>query len=170
MVPPVLVYVIQLLVFVVGYVIPLFPGMMLGLCLLHGHLIALDKCPGVRSIGIGETLHRVIGKAVCMATRLDATLACGSDQLCAGLRAGIKGAIHAMHELLEIHQDQPTGWGVLLVDAANAYNSLNCAAMLLHAQVLWPHCARFLFNTYKGWSVLVLKGSTTLLYSKEGVT
>jgi len=34
MVPAVLVYVIQLLVFVVGYVILLFPGMMLGLCLL----------------------------------------------------------------------------------------------------------------------------------------
>jgi len=36
--------------------------------------------------------------------------------------------------------------------------------------VLLPHCACFLFNTYKGWSVLVLKGSTTFLYSKEGVT
>jgi len=42
--------------------------------------------------------------------------------------------------------------------------------MLLHAQVLWPRCTHFLFNTYKGWSVLVLKGSATLLYSKEGVT
>ena len=29
-------------------------------------------------------------------------------------------------------------WGVLVVDAANAFNSLNCAAMLLHAHVLWP--------------------------------
>jgi len=28
----------------------------------------------------------------------------------------------------------------------------------------------FLFNIYKGWSVLVLKGPTTLLYSKEGIT
>ena len=59
---------------------------------------------------------------------------------------------------------------MLLVDAANAFNSLNRAAMLLHANVLWPRCARFLFNTYRGWSVLVLKGSSTFLYSKEGVT
>ena len=95
--------------------------------LLASRLFALDKCPGVRPIGIGETLRRVIGKAICMATRLDATLVCGSDQLCAGLRVGIEGAIYAMHELFETHQDQSTGWGVLLVDAANAFNSLNCA-------------------------------------------
>ena len=47
---------------------------------------------------------------------------------------------------------------MLLVDAANAFNSLNRAAMLLHAHVLWLRCARFLFNIYREWSVLVLKG------------
>ena len=138
--------------------------------LVASHLIALDKCPGVRPIGIGETLRRVIGKAVCMATRLDAALVCGSDQLCAGLQMGIEGAIHGMNEMFSTHQDQDSGWGVLLVDAANAFNSLNRAAMLLHARVLWPRCARFLFNTYRGWSVLMLRGSSTFLYSKEGVT
>ena len=34
----------------------------------------------------------------------------------------------------------------------------------------WPRCARFLFNTYRGWSVLVVRGSSECLYSKEGVT
>ena len=59
-----------------------------------------------------------------MATHLDTTIACGcSDQLFAGLRTGNEVAIHAMNELFEIHQNQPTGWGVLLVDAANAFNS-----------------------------------------------
>ena len=42
--------------------------------LVASHLIALGKCPGVRPIGIGEMLRRFIGKAVCLATRLDAAL------------------------------------------------------------------------------------------------
>jgi len=139
--------------------------------LVASRLIALDKCPGVRPIGIGETLHRMIGKAVCVATRLDAALICGYDQLCVGLQAvGIEGAIHCMNELFSAHQDQGTGWGMLLVDAANAFNSLNQATMLLHARILWSRCAHFLFNAYWGWSVLVLRGSSTFLYSKEGVT
>lgn len=138
--------------------------------LVASRLIALDKCPGVRPIGIGETLRRIIGKTICQVTRLDAALVCGSDQLCAGLQAGIEGAIHAMTSLYDTNHAQPSGWGVLMVDASNAFNCLNRAAMLLHARVLWPRCARFLFNTYRGWSVLVMRGCSEFLYSKEGVT
>jgi len=86
------------------------------------------------------------------------------------LRAGIEGAIHAMNELFENHQDQPTGWGILLVDATNAFNSLNCAAMLLHVHALWLHCAHIFFLTHIKAVCVGLKGSTTLLYSKEGDT
>ena len=68
--------------------------------LVASHLIALDKCPGVRPIGIGETLHRIIGKVVCLAIRLDASLVCSSDQLYAGLQAGIEGAIHGMNQFV----------------------------------------------------------------------
>ena len=46
---------------------------------MDSRLIALDKCPGVRPIGVVETLRRIIGKAVCLATRLDAALVCGSN-------------------------------------------------------------------------------------------
>ena len=81
--------------------------------LVASRLIALNKCPVVRPIGIGETLRRIVGKAVCLATRIDAALVCGSDQLCVGLKAGIEGAIHAMNDLFSTHQDQSSGWGVL---------------------------------------------------------
>ena len=56
------------------------------------------------------------------------------------------------------------------MDACNAFNSLNRITMLLHAHVLWPRCSSFLSNTYRGWSVLVLRDSFYFLYSKEGVT
>ena len=69
---------------------------------------------------------------------IDAALICGSDQLCAGLQACIEGAIHDMNQLFSTHQDQGTGWHVLLVNAAIAFNSLNRAAMLMDACVLWP--------------------------------
>ena len=115
-------------------------------------------------------MRRIIGKAVCLVTRLDAALACGTDQLCAGLQSGIEGAIHAMNEIFGVNYAHPSGWGVLMIDASNAFNYLNRAAMLLHARVLWSRCARFLFNTYCGWSVLVLKGCSEFVYSKEGVT
>ena len=73
--------------------------------LVASRLIALDKCPGVRPIGIGETLRRVIGKSVCMATRLDADLVCSSDQLSVGFQVGIEEAIHGMNEMFSTHQD-----------------------------------------------------------------
>ena len=59
--------------------------------LVADRLIALDKCPGIRPIGIGETLRRIIGKAACLVTRLDAALVCGTDQLCAGLSQALRG-------------------------------------------------------------------------------
>ena len=88
--------------------------------------------------------------------------------MCAGAGAGIEGAVHAMNELFE--ENRHNGWGVLLVDAKNALNSLNRMAALWNICVLWPRCSRFLFNTYKRWAALVVRGSESLLNSKEGVT
>ena len=109
--------------------------------LVANRLIALDKCPGVRPIGIGETLRCVIGKAVCYATRVDVKLACGSDQLCGSVKSGIESAIHAMTSLFLQHS-ATSGWRVLLVDASNAFNSLNHVALLWKVCVLWPRCSR----------------------------
>ena len=87
---------------------------------MANRLIALDKCPGVRPIG---ALRHILGKVVALATRADLEEVCGTDQLCSGLRAGMEGAIHAVKELFDLNCD--AGWGLLLVDEKNAFNSSN---------------------------------------------
>ena len=136
--------------------------------LVANHLIALDKCPGVRPIGIGEALRRILGKTVALVTRSDLEEVCGVDQLCSGLRSGLEGAIHAVHELFD--ENYNLGWGLLLVDATNAFNSVNRVAALWNVRVLWPRCSRFLFNTYCGYASLLLQDGNKCLLSKEGIT
>ena len=64
--------------------------------LMAYRLVALDKRPGVRPVGIGETLRRALAKLIMRAAGDQAKTACGNLQLCAGLEAGIEGATHAM--------------------------------------------------------------------------
>ena len=66
--------------------------------LLASRLIALEKNPGVRPIGIGETPRRIIAKAVLSVTRDDIQNAAGSVQLCAGQIAGVEAAVHAVQK------------------------------------------------------------------------
>uniref|UniRef100_A0A1X7TG66 Reverse transcriptase domain-containing protein n=1 Tax=Amphimedon queenslandica TaxID=400682 RepID=A0A1X7TG66_AMPQE len=96
--------------------------------LLSNGLIALNKNPGVRPIGIGETLRRIVGKAVCWMTRGDAEVSCGVDQLCAGVKIGIEAAFHAVNDLFD--SDSGEDWGLLTIDASNAFNSINRIALL----------------------------------------
>eukprot|EP00957_Ditylum_brightwellii_P206017 15346440-Ditylum_brightwellii.AAC.1 len=62
------------------------------------------------------------------------------------------------------------GWGILLVDARNTFNEINCKTMLWHVRHYWPSGCRYAFNIYRHWKVSVLRGAKELVYSKEGVT
>ena len=96
--------------------------------LMSSRLIALDKCPGVRPIAIREEPRRILCKVLAMATGSDVVDLCGVRQLCSRLKAGIEGSVHAIRKLYEEHCGN--GWGLLQVDAKNAFNSLNRAAAL----------------------------------------
>ena len=83
---------------------------------------------------------------------------------CAGQHAGCEAAVHAMRE---IFADEGTE-GILLVDASNAFNSLNHRAALLNMFHLCPPLATILTNTYRSASHLFIDGSSLL--SQEGTT
>ena len=59
-------------------------------------LVALDKRPGVRPVGIGETLSRAISKLVMRVAGDQVKTTCGSLQICTVLEAGIEGETHAV--------------------------------------------------------------------------
>jgi len=127
-------------------------------------LIALDKCPGVRPIGIGETARRIIGKAILKIIKTDILDAAGSLQLCAGQEAGCEAAIHAMRAVFQDSDSE----AVLLVDATNTFNCLNREAALRNIHYLCPPLATILTNTYRKHPELFIDGETLL--SREGTT
>ena len=59
-------------------------------------LVALDKWPGVRPVGIGETLCRSLAKLFIRVVGGQAKTAFGNLQLFAGLESGIEGATHSV--------------------------------------------------------------------------
>ena len=72
-------------------------------------LVALDKQPGTRPVGIGEVYRRLMAKILLLVVGHQATVACSNFNLCAGLPAGIEGAVHAVQEFWDgAHQrDEP---------------------------------------------------------------
>jgi hypothetical protein len=75
--------------------------------LMACRLVALDKQPGTRPVGIGEIYRRLFTKCLLKAVGDQATAACGNFNLCAGLPAGIEGACHAIREDWHAHPPGP---------------------------------------------------------------
>ena len=134
--------------------------------LVSGRLIALDKCPGVRPFDIGECLRRIICKSVAEFTKIDLEETCSTDQLACRLKAGVEGAIQALSDVFDDNKED--GCGMLLMDASNAFISLNRETALWNARILWPRCSRFLFNAYGGFASLFVAGADEVIYSREG--
>ena len=130
-------------------------------------LIPLEKGEkDVRPIGIGESLRRLVGKAVVKAIKGDIQRACGSLQVCAGVDAGCEAAIHAVREAFEEDDCE----GALLIDASNAFNSVKRETTLLNISILCPAFFIFLVNTYRRPIRLFIPTWKQEILSLEGTT
>ena len=107
-------------------------------------LIPLNKNPGLRPIGVGEVLRRIAGKVVMFIAKKDVKEAAGSLQVCAGQESGSEAAVHAIYDIFKKDETE----AVLLVDAENAFNSINRKAMLHNISIICPIITTFISNCY----------------------
>ena len=127
-------------------------------------LIALNKKPGVRPIGIGDTARRIIAKAILMTIKCDVQEVAGSLQLCAGQIAGTEAAVHAVRSSFDSENCE----ALLLVDASNAFNSLNRQTALRNIMKQCPPLATVLIHSYRAETDLFVDGE--VIKSSEGTT
>ncbi len=96
--------------------------------------------------------------------RPDIQEACGCLQLCAGQISGIEAAVHAARSNFELKDND----AILLVDATNAFNSLNRKVALNNIKTTCPALATILTNNYREPTMLYMEGDHIL--SQEGTT
>ena len=106
-------------------------------------LIPLLKNPGVRPIGVCESLRRIIGKAILQVVGQDIQSAVGSAQLCASQRSGCETVIFTLRQIFDGDAED-----MLLVNVRNAFNSFNWQVMLHNVSVLCPSFALCVINYY----------------------
>ena len=76
----------------------------------------------------------------------------------------VEAAVHGVRTVFHRDDSEAT----LLVDASNAFNSLNCIVAHHNIRCICPALTTFLINTYRSTSVLYIMGDT--LVSEEGIT
>ena len=131
-----------------------------------GRLIPLEKKPGVRPIGIGEIPRRIVSSATVSLLNPNLIASTAPIQTCAGLSGGIEAAIHTMRKIFNDSETE----AILLVDAKNAFNSMNRQAALHNIHYTCPELAMFVNNIYSYEAELFLPNSEEKILSKEGTT
>ena len=117
--------------------------------LLEGYiscrLIPLAKNPGMRPIGVGELLRRIIGKTIAGFLKEEIKEAAGPLRVCAGHNADAEAAIHAMSQ---VFVEEGTD-GILLVHASSAFNQRNRSVALHNIQITCKEMSVYIINTYR---------------------
>ena len=135
--------------------------------LLANRGIAIDKNPGLRPVGVGEIVRRIIGKAVMVVTGEKVQEAVGALQLCAG--HPVELSLRFMR--CEDFSDDDDSDGILLIDADNAFNRVNRAVALWNIQFTCPEMKHVLINFYRSPTRIFMNSEGFFeLLSQEGTT
>ena len=79
-------------------------------------IIPLNKKPGVRPIGVGEVILRIVGKCIgWVVKKKDIQEAAGLLQIAAGLQSSAEAAIYSMKGMLDGEQTQMQSYQLLQV-------------------------------------------------------
>jgi len=138
-----------------------------------------------------------MAKCILAMTGHQAMTACSNLNLCTSLKAGIKGAVHAMGDawqaakfqggkttprtITTINGDAMTTsvvksgqpYATLLVDAHNGFSKLSCKVVMWTICHRWPSSCQFAFNCYQHAAQLVIHCNgrpCSVILSQERVT
>ena len=106
-------------------------------CLISKTRQTPDKGDGsVRPVGVGEVFRRIMTKCLIQITKPDILDVTRSLQVSAGQKSGSEAAVHAINSMFSADETD----AVLLIDATNAFNTLNRAAALRNISInTMPH-------------------------------
>ena len=130
---------------------------------MAARLIPLDKSPGVRPIGIGDVVRRIIGRATVSMLKPDLINRTAPLQTCAGVAGGVEASIHAVRKMWE----DPNVEGILLIDASNAFNAMNRKTALKNLDYTCPELATYLRNLYGTEAELFVANSNHTIFQKR---
>ena len=86
-------------------------------------------------------------------------------QVCAGHEAGCEVGVHAMDSIFSNDNTD----NVLLIDAKNAFNSVNGIAFILNVKILCHTIAKFVSNCYSSSSRKLIIGGGEIKYAIQKI-
>ena len=87
----------------------------------------------------------------------------GSQQLCAWQTTGAEATIHAMYDIFKEHNTE----GIQLIDAENAFNSINGKVMFHNLKIICSIIAAYISVTYVLGGCLSLAGVNCYLMREQ---
>ena len=111
-----------------------------------------------------QLMQYCIGKNITQCIKTELKRLGANFQLCLGQKCGIEYAIHTLREAYLNNENQ----AILLIDAENAFNSLNRELALRNVENLCPSLLNAIKNSYSTPSKLYVNNKT--LWSREGTT